>query len=180
LNIPNIITLTRIAMIPVFMWAVGAEYQALALALFLTASLTDLLDGYLARKMNQVTNFGKLIDPLADKLLVMSALLYLCADGSLHVWMAMIILGREFVITALRVVAASAGRDIAAGWSGKIKTVVQIICVSFMISPFADQLLFAGITINTLAGWLMVAVTAWSGIDYLWKHRGIFGSGVKR
>lgn len=137
----NKITLTRICMIPFFlyfasqpMFLIDAEhYRAafptnviIALVLFCVASFTDFLDGYVARKYNQVTDFGKFVDPLADKLLVSSALILLAEQGAIAGWMVCVILARELIITSLRVVAANKGRVLAATWTGKVKTCVQI------------------------------------------------------
>lgn len=125
----NKITLVRIAMIPffvVFALLDGWQWQAAALALFCIASFTDFLDGYIARKYNQVTDFGKFVDPLADKLLVTAALVIFVGQGLLASWMVFLILAREFIITSLRNVAAAKGQVMAAAWSGKVKTCVQI------------------------------------------------------
>ena len=126
----NKITLARIAMIPffvVFALMEGFQWQAAALALFCIASATDFLDGYIARKYDQVTDFGKFVDPLADKLLVTAALVIFVGQGLLASWMVFIILAREFIITSLRNVAAAKGQVMAASWSGKVKTCVQIV-----------------------------------------------------
>lgn len=125
----NKITLARIAMIPffvVFALLDDWRWQAAALALFCIASFTDFLDGYIARKYNQVTDFGKFVDPLADKLLVTAALVIFVGQGLLASWMVFLILAREFIITSLRNVAAAKGQVMAAAWSGKVKTCVQI------------------------------------------------------
>jgi len=175
-NTANAITLTRIALIPVFMLFMyfnTAYSHWIALAIFIAASLSDFLDGYIARKYNQVSNFGKIIDPLADKLLIVSALLVLIEFGTLPSWAAMIIITREFAVTSLRVVAVSEGRVIAAGISGKIKTVMQIICVGLLLTPAADLSASMGITLGGLAVLLMVLVTVWSGFDYFISNRDI-------
>lgn len=137
----NKITLTRICMIPFFLYFASqpmflidtSRYQGIfptnviiALVLFCVASFTDFLDGYVARKYNQVTDFGKFVDPLADKLLVSSALILLAEQGAIAGWMVCVILARELIITSLRVVAANKGRVLAATWTGKVKTCVQI------------------------------------------------------
>lgn len=125
----NKITLVRIAMIPFFVvFAIlgGPKYDAIALVLFCLASFTDFLDGYIARKYNQVTDFGKFVDPLADKLLVTAALVIFVERGLFAAWMVFVILAREFIITSLRNVAAAKGQVMAAAWSGKVKTCVQI------------------------------------------------------
>lgn len=125
----NKITLVRICMIPFFIWfALQSDSTSLivALVLFCLASFTDFLDGYVARKYNQVTDFGKFVDPLADKLLVTAALLIFIQKGIFPAWMVFVVLAREFIITSLRNVAAAKGRVLAATWTGKVKTCVQI------------------------------------------------------
>ena len=135
----NKITLVRIAMIPFFIYFayVGTRTaDIIALCLFLVASATDFLDGYIARKYNQITDFGKFVDPLADKLLVCAALLLFIQRGEMNGVMVFIILAREFIITSLRTVAAGKGRVLAAAWSGKVKTCTQIagVAVIFVAS----------------------------------------------
>lgn len=125
----NKITLVRIAMIPFFIWFAlqnSAGSQIVALILFCVASFTDFLDGYIARKYNQVTDFGKFVDPLADKLLVTGALLIFIEKGIFPSWMVFIILAREFIITSLRIVAANKGRVLAATWTARSRPAVQI------------------------------------------------------
>jgi len=174
MNPPNIVTLSRIALIPLFMVCMSYQWVIPSMALFIFISLTDALDGYLARKLNQVTDIGKILDPLADKLLVTVAILYLLADLRIAVWVAMLIIAREFVVSSLRVVAASKGLVMAAGWSGKIKTTVQLVAITYMLSPFAHTELFnTGIEWELPLSWLMAAVAVWSGFDYVWKHRGV-------
>ena len=139
----NKITMVRIAMIPffvVFALMDGVRWQVLALVLFCAASLTDFLDGYVARKYNQVTDFGKFVDPLADKLLVTAALVIFVGEGLLASWMVFLILAREFIITSLRNVAAAKGQVMAASWSGKVKTCVQIagIILIFLLVIYWD------------------------------------------
>ena len=141
----NMITLARMALIPIFMYCAisdGAQGNWIALALFAFASLTDGIDGYIARKYNQITDFGKLVDPLADKLLVMSALLILLEQGVLPSWACILILAREFIVSSLRSIAASKGVVLAASWWGKVKTVSQLICVMYLLAGFDDILLF--------------------------------------
>ncbi len=171
----SIITLARIALIPVFMWAMTADvpYAAvLALIIFIVASVTDAVDGYVARRFNQVTNFGKFIDPLADKLLVTAALLLFVQFGQMSAVAAMIIITREFLVTSLRMVAVAEGQVIAAGWEGKVKTIVQIVCIAFLLTTMSPVEPFegAGFTLGHVAVWIMVLVTVWSGIAYLVKH----------
>lgn len=170
----NIITLVRLALIPVFVLFMeldGVTAQALALALFALASLTDHLDGHIARKYNQVTDLGKILDPLADKLLVMSAFVLFVSDGLMHPIALLLILAREFAITSIRVVFASGGRVVGAAFSGKLKTVLQIVsilCILAMPLP-CFRTLIAEETYRLVAnvlGWVLAAVTVWSGIDY--------------
>lgn len=166
------ITLIRVAFIPlfmVFMYLSGGQpglWMWLSLAIFIIASLTDYVDGHIARKYNQITDFGKFLDPLADKLLVIAAMAMLCEWGKFPAWALMIVLTREFAVTGLRLVAVQKGTVIAAGWSGKVKTASTMIglCV-WMGFP----------TIGWL-GWLVTAVivvtTLYSGVEYFiqnWK-----------
>lgn len=171
----NIITLIRIILVPVFLVIYllqGPYYETISLVIFLIASLTDKLDGYIARKNNEVTVFGQFIDPLADKLLVCAALLVLTQAGIIPSWCVFIILAREFIITALRAVAISAGRVIAASNIGKAKMVIQVIAISFLLTPLRD--LSIGImTIATLMIAIMTIFSAISGVDYLYKNRDV-------
>ncbi len=226
----NKITLTRIAMIPFFLYFASQtmcvdKYLAnmqpvnylegsktvlihiiIALVLFCVASFTDFLDGYVARKYNQVTDFGKFVDPLADKLLVTSALVLFVEQGAMAGWMVCVILARELIITSLRVVAANKGRVLAATWTGKVKTCVQIggiiaiylyyiaqgahlyqffsqssaqgdvFGVTGLITPLATT---AGRPIFlTIVGWVMTLVTLYSGFDYLRKNWDIIKDGA--
>ena len=132
MNLPNKLTIGRILAIPVFIAVFLMDYRYAAAVIFLLAAFTDMLDGKIARKYNLVTNFGKLMDPLADKLLVMAALICLVETGDVAGWMVVIILGREFIITGMRQVAAAQGIVIAAGTTGKIKTVTQMIAIPFL------------------------------------------------
>ena len=136
MNLPNKLSMLRICMIPIFvifalMDAAWAQYAALAV--FALASLTDMLDGKIARARNLVTNFGKFIDPIADKLLVMSALVVLTAQGRMPAWVCIVMLAREFAISGLRLIAVENGRVIAAGMLGKIKTVTQMAAVMLLL-----------------------------------------------
>ena len=187
----SIVTLSRIAIIPIFMWALltrNDTAHTVALILFIIASATDWVDGFLARKYNEVTDFGKFIDPLADKLLITSAMLIFVQQGSLASWAAMLIIAREFIVTSLRLVAVTQGKVLAAGWSGKVKTLVQIICTVIFILPSTSffnptsSLFIVGtyeMTIYRIAGFVMVIVTLWSGVDYLIRHRSVFQQAAK-
>jgi CDP-diacylglycerol--glycerol-3-phosphate 3-phosphatidyltransferase len=180
--IPNIITLTRVALVPVFMvcmgfaWTAGTNgWRIAALVIFSVASATDFVDGFLARRMKQVTNFGKILDPLADKLLVLTALAYFIREGSVAVWVVVVVMAREFLVSALRIVAASGGKVLAADISGKVKTVVQIFCCIAILTVWHRAELFPNFALCDLASWIMVAVTVWSGVDYMIRHRSVLG-----
>ena len=169
----NKITLVRILMIPFFVvFAVlgGPKYDTIALILFCLASVTDFLDGYVARKYNQVTDFGKFVDPLADKLLVTAALVIFVERGLFAAWMVFVILAREFIITSLRNVAAAKGQVMAAAWSGKVKTTVQMIGIVVLLLDFAILHPWDMVVINAA----LVLVTLWSGADYLIRNRSLF------
>lgn len=136
MNLPNKITISRILLVPIFMIVLflPIPYASLIAALiFVIAAATDGIDGHIARSTNTVTNFGKFLDPLADKLLVASALIALVGQGKLPSWVAVIIIAREFIVTGLRLIAVNEGKVIAAGMSGKIKTVTQIIAIALLL-----------------------------------------------
>lgn len=179
----NILTLVRMALVPVFLVfaALGGDWAILTAAIFALASATDFVDGYIARKYNQVTDFGKLVDPLADKLLVMSALLVFVERGILPVWGAAIIIGREFAITSLRMIAASKGIVIAAAKSGKLKTLVQCI-VTILILVLGDNMisLFAGITLQDVGIYLMIFVSLYSCVDYFITNKGVLKGSMSK
>ncbi len=134
LNIPTFLTFVRIGLIPLFIY-VTPKSPVLGVFVFLMASLTDFLDGYLARRSNQVTKFGILIDPIADKFLIISALILLVDMVRLSAWVAIVIIGREFLVTAIRVVALSKGIVIPAEGGGKIKTATQMVAIVFLLLP---------------------------------------------
>ena len=170
----NKITLARMMLIPIFMYSAiseGAQGNFVALALFAIASLTDGIDGKIARKYNQITDFGKLVDPLADKLLVMSALLILLEQGILSSWACIIILAREFVVSSLRSIAASKGVVLAAAFWGKLKTLSQLVC---------DVVLYGSLTLKKLSIWVMVFFTVFSGYDYLKRNFYLIKDGVSK
>ncbi len=176
----NKITLARIALIPVFVVFALFEapvWQMTALILFCVASFTDFLDGYIARKYNQVTDFGKFVDPLADKLLVTAALIIFVGQGKMASWMVFIILAREFIITSLRNVAAAKGQVMAAAWSGKVKTCVQIGAV---IAIFLDSSLLHSGILTTIAGWAATLITIYSGYDYLHRNWDLVAEGATK
>jgi CDP-diacylglycerol--glycerol-3-phosphate 3-phosphatidyltransferase len=173
MNLPNTLTLIRIALIPVFIVFLLNDRSYVAAVVFIVAALTDALDGYLARKMDLITNFGKLMDPLADKLLVVSALVCLTELGEIAGWMVIVILAREFMITGLRSVAAGEGVIIAAGMAGKLKTVSQMAAIVLILLrnwPFV----YVGFPFDRVMLWIAVALTVYSGVEYMIKNRSVF------
>ncbi len=170
MNLPNKLTILRMIMIPFFVVALLIPaipyHNYIALGIFVIASLTDLLDGMIARKYDLVTNFGKFMDPLADKLLVCSALICLIELGRIASWMVILIIAREFIISGFRLVAADKGVVIAASYWGKFKTVFQIIMVCLMIADLAWLR-----TVTAVTAWIAVALTVISLIDYLYKNK---------
>ena len=168
LNLPNALTMLRILAVPVVVVALVGETpngDALAAGVFALAALTDGLDGYIARSRGSITTFGKLMDPVADKLLITAALVSLVSLGRLAAWVAMVIIAREFAVTALRAVAADRGIVISASWMGKVKTVLQIAAV-FALIAFDPSPLWVDVVV-----YLAVAATLISGIDYFFGLR---------
>ncbi len=160
------ITLVRVAMIPVFLVTMylsggaAGPWMWASLAIFVIASLTDYVDGQIARKCNQVSDFGKFLDPLADKLLVISAMTMFCEWGVFPAWALMIVLTREFAVTGLRMVASGKGTVIAAGWSGKVKTFCTMIGLCVMMA-------FPGVVIlNWIVMAVIIVTTLYSGVEY--------------
>lgn len=166
MNLPNRLTMIRIFLIPVFVAAVTLKIphgDYIAASIFILAASTDGLDGYIARKRKMITTLGKIMDPLADKLLVTAALLVLVELHRMPSWVALIIIGREFAVTGLRVMAAAEGNIISAGQLGKVKTVTQIVA---MVALFIKDLPIAlGYTAMAVA----VFFTVWSGWDYFYR-----------
>ena len=158
------ITLVRVVMIPIFMVLLLLGYRWAALAVFILASVTDFVDGYVARHYNQVSDFGKFLDPLADKLLVTACMLIFTEWGRMPAWAVMIVLAREFAVTGLRLVAVGNGRVIAAGWSGKVKTFSTMVGLCVMMAfpgyVWLDWVVTAVITVTTL----------YSGVEYFVKN----------
>ncbi len=173
----NKITLIRIAMVPAFIIAVYLDWEYsnfLALGIFIIASITDGVDGYIARKYDQVTNFGKFIDPLADKLLVTSAIILFVQRGQMQSWVAVVIIAREFLVTTLRLVAVEGGIVIAASLSGKIKTFVSIVAICIMLTSLSEIVVIEGfLNVNGIAVALILITTVWSGAEYFIKNRKI-------
>ncbi len=165
MNTPNKLTLLRVIMIPVFMvFYMYTEWNLLTTIIFVLAFLTDMLDGYLARKNNQVSNFGKIMDPLADKVLVAAAMVLLTAEGVVNPWITILVLAREFAVSGIRIAAAAEGNVVAASWWGKIKTIEQFIAISFAL------LLGKNLFVDILM-WLNLALTVLSGADYILKNK---------
>ena len=178
MNLPNKLTTLRVIMIPFFvfflLWQNGENYtfRMIALALFIIASLTDLLDGKIARKYNLVTNFGKFMDPLADKLLVCSALICLIELNALPAWMVIIIISREFIISGFRLIASDNGVVIAASYWGKFKTTFQMVSVVLLILDI-PALAF----VTTICVWIALVLTIVSLVDYIYKNHKILTEG---
>ncbi len=181
MNLPNKLTVGRVIAVPFFIALYMAGYFVPALIVFILASLTDMLDGKIARKYNLVTNFGKIMDPLADKILVYSAFCLMVGDGLIPAWMLIIILAREFLMAGMRTVAASEGIVIAADMSGKIKTVLQMIAVPLLIFYKAVPLISAVAAYErpvylVAMGFLYASLfmTVYSGIEYVTKNSTVF------
>ena len=179
MNLPNKLTVLRILMVPifvVFMITPLAEGMGkyIALALFCIASLTDMLDGKIARKYNLVTNFGKFMDPLADKLLVCSALICLIPSGKLATWIVLVIIAREFIISGFRLVASDSGIVIAASYWGKFKTVSHMAMIILLILDFQNPIFTL---ITNVVVWIGVALTIISLVDYVWKNKQVLTQG---
>lgn len=178
MNLPNKLTTLRVIMIPFFvfffLWQNGENrtFRMIALALFIIASLTDLLDGKIARKYNLVTNFGKFMDPLADKLLVCSALICLIELNALPAWMVIIIISREFIISGFRLIASDNGVVIAASYWGKFKTTFQMVSVVLLILDI-PALAF----VTTICVWIALVLTIVSLVDYIYKNHKILTEG---
>ena len=168
MNLPNQLTLLRIALIPVclLLWALGQPVWAAAV--FALAAFTDFLDGYIARKRHIVTVFGKFADPVADKILVLTAMIFLAADGRIPAWAVCVVAARELMVDGLRLVAVGEGNVIAAGWLGKIKTTLQFFCV------LSAMLLEKGHGFTLALTIAMAVMTVLSGAQYFWASRSVF------
>jgi len=174
----NKLTLLRMALIPVFLGVLYADFPGarhVALAVFVLASLTDFLDGYIARHYHQITNFGKFMDPLADKVLVMAAMCWFVEAGRVPGWALALVLLREFAVSGMRLVAVEQGRVIAAAWSGKIKTAATMVCLILMLAVPAPQPWdSAPDLIARFSTAVIVVTTLWSGVEYFIKNRDVF------
>ncbi len=181
MNLANKLTIVRIFLVPVFMLFLLLDIpngDYIAAGIFILAASTDALDGYVARSRNQITTFGKFMDPLADKLLVSSALIILVEMNRISSWIVVIIIAREFAITGLRILAASEGVTIAASWWGKFKTISQILAIIVLLLnnyPFS----LIGLPMDTILVALALIFTVVSGADYLIKNKQAFLTGEK-
>ena len=166
----NKLTIMRIALIPVFLVVLYLDFAGArwwALGVFIVACLTDFADGYIARHYNQITNFGKFMDPLADKMLVMAAMCYFVECGQMPGWCLAIVLLREFAVSGMRLVAVEQGRVIAAAWSGKGKTASTMVAICLM-------LLWNIPWLNTVCWVVIVVTTVYSGVEYFVKNHDVF------
>ena len=173
----NVVTCARVVLVP--LWLLVAElvgvpsgetlsWSAMGVfAFFLLISLTDKVDGYLARSRNEVTTFGKFLDPIADKMLVTSAMLVFTAWHWMPAWVVIVVIAREFMVSALRLVAATNGRVIAAGWSGKVKTASTMVCICLMLFGIPHWL-------NLVCQGVILATTVYSGVEYFAKNWDVF------
>ncbi|MCD7826717.1 MAG: CDP-diacylglycerol--glycerol-3-phosphate 3-phosphatidyltransferase [Clostridiaceae bacterium] len=180
MNLPNKITMIRIVLIPFFVFFMLTDVvpysRYIAAVIFIVASLTDTLDGYLARKYNLISNFGKFMDPLADKLLVCSALVCFVAipENPMPAWGVIVIISRDFIISGFRLVASDAGVVIAASWWGKIKTVVQMLMSILLIVDFSGAVIDC---VEYIFIYLAILLTVVSLADYLWKNWKVLDDG---
>lgn len=170
MNTANKLTLLRVLMIPLFLLLLYFKQPYFALGIFILASLTDFLDGYIARHYNQITDFGKFMDPLADKLLVTSALIWFVEVGSMPGWVLLLVIAREFSVTGLRLVAVDKGRVIAAAWSGKVKTAATMVSICLMLIPFVPTPLL----LHQICIWVITVTTLYSGVEYFIVNRDVF------
>ncbi|MCD8376021.1 MAG: CDP-diacylglycerol--glycerol-3-phosphate 3-phosphatidyltransferase [Oscillospiraceae bacterium] len=174
MNTANKMTLLRVVLIPVFLILLYLNFSGhklAALGVFILASLTDLADGYVARTYGQVTDFGKFMDPLADKVLVCAAMAWFVEAGQMAAWMLLVVLAREFAVSGLRMLAAPRGVVIAAAWSGKVKTASTMVCVCLMLLPIPGWL-------NALCLAVILVTTVWSGAEYFIRNRAVFSGGI--
>ena len=170
MNTPNKITVGRIILVPVFMVLLYLDLPYCALAVYIIACVSDLIDGRIARKYNLVTDFGKFMDPLADKMLVLSAMCYFVEYGQMPGWCLAIVLLREFAVSGMRLVAVEQGRVIAAAWSGKVKTASTMVCLcAMLLNVFGAYAWF-----DPLCNAVIVLTTAYSGIEYFIKNADVF------
>lgn len=175
MNLPNKLTILRVILVPIFvvflMCNITGYDKWIALAIFIIASLTDMLDGKIARKHNLVTNFGKFMDPLADKLLVCSAFICFIELQKIPTWMVLIVIAREFIISGFRLVAADSGVVIAASMWGKYKTAISMVMIGFVIADINYPVFMI---ITQVLIWAALVLTVVSLVDYIVKNRNVF------
>ena len=173
MNTANKLTMARVVMIPVFLVLLYLDFKGhlyAALAVFILASVTDFIDGYVARHYNMITDFGKFMDPLADKLLVFSAMAWFVEMAWMPAWAFFVVIAREFAVTGLRLIAVEQGRVIAAGKSGKVKTASTMVCICLMLAIPSVAL--------RLECWIVIlATTVYSGIEYFVQNRDVLTAG---
>ena len=173
MNTANKLTLCRVVMIPIFIVLLYLEFAGhlwVALAVFILASITDFVDGYVARHYNQVTDFGKFMDPLADKLLVMSAMVWFVEVGWMPAWACFVVIARELAVTGLRLVAVEQGLVVAAGKSGKVKTASTMVCICLL-------LVIPNETLRLVCVAVILVTTVYSGVEYFVKNRQVILNG---
>ena len=175
MNLPNKLTVCRVILIPFFVFFLlfdpaSVSFKWIAIGIFVIASLTDMLDGKIARKYNLITDFGKFMDPLADKLLVCSAMIGLIELGRIPSWIVIVIIAREFVISGFRLIASDNGRVIAASYWGKFKTTFQMIMVILMIADIQNNVFYM---LTQVIMWIALALTIISLVDYLVKNKDV-------
>ncbi len=163
----NKITVLRIILIPVFLLLAYSGHRVAALLVYLLACLSDFADGFIARHYNQITNFGKFMDPLADKMLVLAAMCWFAENGQMPGWVVAVVLFREFAVSGLRLIAVEQKRVIAAAWSGKIKTAVTMVALALMM-------VFPSEVLDRVCCILIVLTTVYSGAEYFVKNRDVF------
>ena len=170
MNTANKLTMLRVILIPIYVvvWYLQfAGNNLVALAIFIIASVTDFVDGYVARHYNQVTDFGKFMDPLADKVLVIASMICFCGMGRFPAWALIIVIAREFAVTSLRLIAVDNGIVLAAARSGKIKTAATMVCLILMM-------LVNNKVLNIVSTVIIVATTVYSGVEYFYVNRAVF------
>lgn len=163
----NKITVLRIVLIPFFLLLAYSGHRVGALIVYLTACISDFLDGYIARHCNQITNFGKFMDPLADKMLVLASMCWFTENGQMPGWIVAVVLFREFAVSGLRLIAVEQSRVIAAAWSGKVKTAVTMVALALMM-------VFPSETLNWVCSILILLTTIYSGAEYFVKNSDVF------
>ncbi|MBQ2960158.1 MAG: CDP-diacylglycerol--glycerol-3-phosphate 3-phosphatidyltransferase [Oscillospiraceae bacterium] len=163
----NKITMLRIVLIPVFLVLAYSDKMMAALAVYVIACLSDFADGYIARHFNQISNFGKFMDPLADKMLVLAAMCFFVENGQMAGWAVAVVLFREFAVSGMRLLAVEQGQVIAAAWSGKIKTASTMVCLILMM-------LMNNNVLNIVSTVIIVATTVYSGVEYFYVNRAVF------